>query len=417
MFLRPADDDIPGAVATGRLLVVDDDEANRDLLARRLERRGHTVSLADGGRSALALIAERPFDLVLLDVMMPELSGLEVLKLLRKTHPASALPVIMATARDQSEDIVEALQLGANDYVTKPLDFPVVVARVQTQLALKQAVEESARLERSLAERNRELEAVNFRLGAANRRMERDLKAAARVQASFLPRSSPALPGVRCAWIYRPCDELGGDGLNAFPLDDRHAALYVFDVCGHGVASALLSVSVSRVLSPPADPSSVLDGPAPPAAVADHLNRMFPFDQADQYFTMVYGVLDGESGELRYVSAGHPGLLFDPASGEAGVIEKRGFPVGLATSPYSEQLMTLAPGDRVYFYSDGVPEAANPEGRHYGAGRLVDAVRRGRAYPLDQAVADLADEVSRWCGEAGPHDDVSILAVERVRGE
>ena len=157
------DEELPGA-QTGTLLVVDDDEANRDLLARRLRRRGHAVATADGGRRALELIAERPFDVVLLDVMMPEISGLEVLRLLRRTWSPRDLPVIMATARHQSEDVVEALRLGANDYVTKPLDFPLVLARVNTLLAMKRAVHEAARLEHCLAERDRELAALSTRL-------------------------------------------------------------------------------------------------------------------------------------------------------------------------------------------------------------------------------------------------------------
>src|SRR5437588_12815748 len=124
------------AAEPGRLLVVDDDELNRDMLSRRLLRKGYRVSVACDGPAALDLVAKQPFDLVLLDIMMPGLSGLEVLKILRDEHPPARLPVIMVTARDQSEDIVQALQLGANDYVTKPLDFPVVSARIETQVLL-----------------------------------------------------------------------------------------------------------------------------------------------------------------------------------------------------------------------------------------------------------------------------------------
>ena len=189
---------------------------------------------------------------------MPGLSGLDVLRELRQDYPATELPVIMATALSESGDVVEALRLGANDYVSKPLDFPVVLARIQAQLSLKDAVEEVVRLERSLEQRNVELTGANARLAEANRRMERDLRAAARIQEAFLPRGEPRLSQARFAWHYRPCEELAGDGLNVFALDDRHAALYVFDVSGHGVASALLSVTLSRVLSPPSDPSSVL---------------------------------------------------------------------------------------------------------------------------------------------------------------
>ncbi len=124
------------------LLLVDDDESNRDVLSYRLESNGYTVATAADGTEALALIGQRRFDLVLLDILMPGPSGLEVLQTVRKTQGLTDLPIIMATALDRSSDVVQALQQGANDYVTKPFDFPVVLARVQTQLALKRAVEQ-----------------------------------------------------------------------------------------------------------------------------------------------------------------------------------------------------------------------------------------------------------------------------------
>jgi adenylate cyclase len=133
---------------------VDDDEMNRDMLGRRLARRGYTVISAADGQRALELSEAQRFDVILLDIMMPGISGLEVLQRLRKRHAAADLPVIMATAKDQSCDIVEALQLGANDYVTKPLDFPVVLARIETQLSLKQAKEEIQQLAEQLEVRN-----------------------------------------------------------------------------------------------------------------------------------------------------------------------------------------------------------------------------------------------------------------------
>ena len=121
------------------LLVVDDEEMNRDMLSRRLERLGFRVQMADSGAKALEMIQNQPFDMVLLDVMMPGMDGLEVLTTVRETHSIVDLPVIMVTARDQSGDVVAALQLGANDYVTKPINFPLVFARIQTHLSIKQA--------------------------------------------------------------------------------------------------------------------------------------------------------------------------------------------------------------------------------------------------------------------------------------
>src|SRR5215470_18186695 len=121
------------------VLVVDDNAANRDLLSRRLARKGFAVRVAEDGEKALGLLSRERIDLVLLDIMMPGLSGLEVLTRIRKTRSPAELPVIMVTARTESEDVVEALDRGANDYVTKPVDFPVVLARVQAQLRVKEA--------------------------------------------------------------------------------------------------------------------------------------------------------------------------------------------------------------------------------------------------------------------------------------
>jgi len=382
----------------GAILVVDDVPDNRDALARRLRRRGYTVTEAAGGREALDRVAGGDFDLVLLDVMMPDVNGLDVLRDVRRTRSPVDLPVIMATARAAGEDVVRALELGANDYVTKPLDFPVVFARVRTQLALRRAVRRALDLEG---------------------RLRRDLAAAARVQASLLPRGPVTAPGFTFAWAFRPCDELAGDALNVSPLDDHRTAVYVLDVSGHGVASALLAVTVARVLSPAAGQDSLLlqpgddpDRVVPPAAVADRLAAQFPFDPAtEQFFTLVYGVLDARTREFRYVSAGHPPVIHVPRAGQPAPLPAAGLPVGLGGG-YEEHAVRLSPGDRLYLYSDGIPEAMTPGGEPFGTARLVAALARGRGEPLAGSVAGLEADVRGWCGAAAPRDDMSVLAVE-----
>jgi len=124
-----------------RLLIVDDNEMNRDMLARRLVRKGYVIELADNAKELLERVQRDGVDLVLLDIEMPEVSGLDALKTLREHYSAAELPIIMVTAKTQSDDIVAALDLGANDYLTKPIDFPVAVARIGTQLSHKQARE------------------------------------------------------------------------------------------------------------------------------------------------------------------------------------------------------------------------------------------------------------------------------------
>jgi len=124
-----------------RLLIVDDNEMNRDMLARRLERKGYVVGLAENAQELLQRVKQDAVDLVLLDVEMPEISGLDALQKLRECYSAAELPIIMVTAKTQSDDIVKALDLGANDYLAKPIDFPVAVARIGTQLSHKRAQE------------------------------------------------------------------------------------------------------------------------------------------------------------------------------------------------------------------------------------------------------------------------------------
>jgi diguanylate cyclase (GGDEF)-like protein/PAS domain S-box-containing protein len=124
-----------------RLLIVDDNEMNRDMLARRLARKGYVIGLADSARDLLPRVKEDGIDLLLLDIEMPEVSGLDALQSLRESYSPTDLPIIMVTAKNQSDDIVKALEMGANDYLTKPIDFPVALARISTQLSHKNAQE------------------------------------------------------------------------------------------------------------------------------------------------------------------------------------------------------------------------------------------------------------------------------------
>jgi sigma-B regulation protein RsbU (phosphoserine phosphatase) len=301
--------------------------------------------------------------------------------------------------------------------VTKPLDFPVVLARVRTQLSLRRAVEQIHALERGLEQRNAELQ-------AANAQMRADLDAAARVQAALLPAAEPRVQGYRFGWRFVPSAFVAGDILNVFALDDRHLAVYLLDVSGHGVAAALLSVTVSRFLSPARDPTSVLWRREdrsdeyrlqPPAKVAARLGQRFPLDETTgQYFTLVYGILDLETHALRFISAGQRPVILVPRDGPATTLDAAGYPIGISDDPYEEQEVRLAPGDRLYLYSDGVPEAMNDESEPYGPQRLLAQLDGARVVSLDASLTVLVDTVARWRGTRHVHDDVSVLALERA---
>ena len=270
------------------------------------------------------------------------------------------------------------------------------------------------------------LQRANEQLEAANCGIRRDLDAAAAVQRSLLPAVLPEVPGIRFAWVFRPCQELAGDFLNILPLDDHRLGLYILDVSGHGVAAALLSVTLSHTLSPVADRSflyqAVPESPgsyrvAPPADVVARLNKHFRIGpQVSQYFTMIYGVLDARTRELCYVTAGHPGLVHVRRGEAPLVLESGGLPVGLLPDAgYEERTVRLGRGDRLYFATDGLTDAEDIAGREFGAARLLEAYDRNRHQALDESLAALMARVEEWCAPARPADDVAMLAIECER--
>ena len=267
------------------------------------------------------------------------------------------------------------------------------------------------------------IEQRNQMLSQANARMKRDLEAAARLQQSLLPTSLPEVPRAKFAWNFRPCDELAGDFLNVFQLDGEHVGVYVADVSGHGVAASLLSVTISRVLTPQLSMSSLLvqpdDGPngqriVPPAEVATELNKRFPMEESgNKYFTIAYGILNTETCEFRYVSAGHPPIIRLSPHGEAELLVVPGTPIGwFPEADYEERRMQLQAGDRLCIYSDGLPEAMNAESEQFGEKRLLQALAEGSSQDLEERLAGVVRKVEDWCSTEGPDDDVSILAFE-----
>ena len=388
------------------LLVVDDEELNREGLSRRLQKHGYDVTLAATGREAIEFLGGRRFDLILLDIMMPGMNGLEVLKFLRRVDSPIDLPIIMVTAKGESEDVVEALELGANDYVTKPLDFPVVLARIRAQLSLKRAVAQVTELEQELDARNRELEAAAAELAAAGERTRQDLAAAARVQQLFRPARPPQAPGAGLAWAFRPADDLAVDVLDVFPLDAGCLGVCALDAHRPGVAAALRSAAVARFLAR-ADGS--------PGQALTALSRQFTGGAADgSTFGLLYGVLDPRAGEFRFSAAGHPGPIHLPRQGGPVAADAGGLPLGAGEERYAEHVLRLEPGDRLLIATDGLAEARNPDGEHFGRRRLLGALDRTRAAPPEESLAAVVAEAEGWRGGALPRDDLAALLIDRT---
>ncbi len=247
------------APAPPSLLIVDDVADNRAILARRFQRRGFEIVEASSGREALALVSSRHFDTVLLDVMMPEMDGTEVLRRIRASHPASALPVVMVTAKSQSEDVVNALALGANDYVTKPVEFDVALARVNSQIERKRAEDEARHNAERLRLLNEELEARvserTARLVAANQQLETEIAQRHETEArnAYLARHD-ILTGLGNRLMLREglaralADGFTADGPRTCVLFiDLDGFKSINDGLGHAVGDEMLKVVATRL--------------------------------------------------------------------------------------------------------------------------------------------------------------------------
>lgn len=268
------------------------------------------------------------------------------------------------------------------------------------------------------------LQRANELLESTSRAMKRDLEAAADLQRALLPVELPKLAGMNFAYRFRPCSDVGGDSLNVLSLDDRHVALYILDVSGHGVAAALLSVTLTHMLSVLPDRSFLYQAGTdetgrhcitPPAEVVSRLNRHFLSNPGVlRFFTMIYGILDKETGQFRYAAAGHLGPIHLSRRSALSIGETGGIPVGLLPSAtYEEHSVTLASGDRLYLCTDGITEAENGVEEAFGIERLMQTLDAGGDLPLDDSLSAVMERVEKWSAPAGATDDASLLAVER----
>jgi sigma-B regulation protein RsbU (phosphoserine phosphatase) len=377
---------------------VDDNEANRALLTRHLRKQGYTVSLAENGRQALEKLRARAFDLVLLDVLMPEMNGYQVLETMKQDPLLRHIPVIMISALDDLEMLARCIEHGAEDYLSKPFDAVLLQARIGGSLEKKRLHDQEQRTYRALVE--------------SQSRLRAELAEAAAYVQSLLP---PPLEGeVRAQWRFQPSAELGGDIFGYHWLNPARLAIYLLDVSGHGVGAALLSVSVLNVIR--AESLAGADF-SEPASVLRHLNRVFQMDrQNNLIFTIWYGVFNPATRQLTYASGGHPpAVLIDaPNGGASGLrqLSTGGRLLGFdPATEFRSNSCDVPRGSRLYLFSDGAYEISSPDGR---TRKLPDLIQQ-LSQPSPAGNGKLDDLVT-WArsvrGENALEDDLSLMELE-----
>lgn len=408
------------------ILVVDDAPDNLMLLEAILESEDfENIFLASSAREAYEYIGitESPknarIDLVLMDIMMPEISGIEAIREIRRHIDYQDIPIVVVSARSETQDLVEAFEAGAVDYLTKPIKELELVARIRSMLRLKSETDHRKFHESELETLALELEEKNQQLSHILEELQEDLEAAGNMQRSLLPDKRISIPGLNFSWYYETSENIGGDLLNIMPLDNNMAALFILDVSGHGIQSAMLAVSVHRMLSAWEGSNSILrlpDGtPRSPADVANELNSEFMLHRNNfQYFTMIYGLLDLEKRTLTYCRAGHTPLLLQSVDGMVIVCSEGNVPVGLTEGcKYEEFTLRLAARDRVILYSDGITEARREGAKEFfGDENFLQLLRKTRDLPVDQAVQGIVGDFKSWLDGSRPADDITLLIIE-----
>jgi serine phosphatase RsbU (regulator of sigma subunit) len=371
------------------VLLVDDAPANIQIVTSILKDI-YKIRVATNGTKALALAKVAPFpDLVLLDVMMPEMDGYEVCTRLKADPETQDIPVIFLTGQTETEDETRGFDVGAVDYIHKPFSPAVVKARVQTHLVLR---------------------GIREQLAQQLLTIQKELETAREIQMSILPYSVPQLAGLDIAARYIPMTAVAGDFYDFIVVDEKHLGILVADVSGHGMPAALiasmLKIALAAEMAHAADPAKVLLG----------LNQTLCGKFQHHFVTAAYLFVDMLKGTLTYAGAGHPPLLLWSQSSE-GVryVEENGLFLGkFPWATYTSRELPLNTGDWCLLYTDGIPETANPAEVEFGTDRFKHVLATDESTSADQFADRLLEELSRW-STRGPtedlDDDLTIVAI------
>ena len=389
--MRPVDTARSGPAAGRRILVVDDEPVNLQVMINYLSLDGYEVEAAGSGPEALEKLGRIPVDLVVLDVMLPRMSGYEVCRIIRQSHTLYDLPILMLTARSKPGDIVTGLEAGANDYLAKPVDRKELLARVSGLISLRT----SARL-------NNELTLI-----------KRDIQIAHEIQNSILPREIPEIDGVSLAIRYEPMTELGGDFYDVRMVGPGTVGVLLADVSGHGIPAAFICAMLKVAYSFHGESAG------DPSALMKNISRTMINYVGGQFITACYACIDLSAKTFRHASAGHwPPLIWRESEQKMIAESENRMPIGWSVEPeYPTVEAKIFPGDRIVLYTDGVIEARNSEGAMFGEQRFHDIIRSHPAGDSRGLLDLVMEKVGVWTSGKpveGPGDDVTLIVLDFI---
>ena len=406
-------------VEKNTVLVVDDTPTNIQVLMETLKDDYRIIAAVNGQRALQMATSDPAPDIILLDIMMPEMDGYEVCKRLKAEAGTRDIPVIFITARSEVEDETRGLELGAVDYITKPISPPVVQARVKSHLELKQAREflkdQNLILEHRVKERTEEilkLQQVEFDLRAAKEKVENELNIAAQIQKNILPTEFPAYPDrseFELHALMQPARYVGGDFYDFFFVDDNTLALVMADVSDKGIPAALFMM-VSRTLIN----SLAADHRSPSVVLEKANNIMCQNNESGMFVTVFLAFYDVSSGKLTATNAGHSAaLIIDPDGASREWAHTHGAALGFMENlPYKEETTWLDAGQTLFLYTDGITEATSPNDELFSLDRLTGILQNNGDLELGNLCTDIEAALSDF-QQGRQFDDITMLALRR----
>jgi phosphoserine phosphatase RsbU/P len=372
------------------ILIVDDAPINIGVISGAL-KDSFATKVATSGQKALTIVSgkEKP-DLILLDIMMPEMDGYEVCRRLKANPDTRDIPVIFLTSQTEAEDETKGFEVGAVDYIHKPFSAAVVKARVRTHLMLREA---HAQIEQQLVEINTELEMAR------------------QIQLSILPSTTPKITGMDIVARYIPMTSVAGDFYDFIVVDERHVGILIADVSGHGLPAALIASMLQVALAAQARHASE------PGKVLAGLNQALCGKFQHNFVTAAYVYVDLEKNTMNYAGAGHPPLLlWRKSTASASQLLENGLVMGqFEEATYDSLQVPIEAGDRFVLYTDGILETTNPAQEEFGTDRFMQFMETNNKLPAGSFADALLLELARWLEQPpgeGHKDDISLLAID-----
>ena len=375
------------------VLAVDDTPENLDVVKGILSA-DYIVKAATSGPMALKIAAKQLPDLILLDIMMPDMDGYEVCRQLKENEQTRDVPIIFLTAMDQTTDEARGFELGAADYMTKPVNPPILLARVATHLALKSSMDE---------------------IRKHKDRMQQELNVGRDIQMSMLPVTFPPFPDRSEFSIHallQPAREVGGDFYDFFFVRDDEICLVLGDVSGKGVPAALfMAVAKTMIKTQAADDSA-------PASIVTRVNEELSADNpACMFVTLFVAIANVRSGAIRFTNAGHNPPYILRHDGELDCLDQRHGPIIGAVEgvAYRDDQVQLGEQDTLLLFTDGVTEAMDTADQLYSEARLEEFLKNSDNDP-EQLTGEILQAVEQFATGAEQADDITLLAFRIEQG-